>query len=239
MISEKVWLESIIPETIVIIKETIEAALKQSQEKLIPITRPQFDNLKGFVSLSNDSLDSAQLTIKTSNSTRKFSLKSSFNLIQLQLANSCLKAAQSICRNYQELNKIHLIKILNLIQKADDCLDQINMSRIFPSPESILPEWTEISEDVVIEFYISKHQLITSVCIIAFHQNEIPLALQSKLLQPFKGPMKIETWKGKQVEVIEEIVVESVCPRLVFLSNCINKIMFYAQDLLEKLDLVD
>lgn len=150
----------------------------------IAVSSPNSDSLKGFLSLSGSMITKGDLTVKLKSGVKKL-VVSKTRLWQLDIVKNCLVSASRESRNRLEA----LNNIIYFVCLARDAMMNIDQSRLFPNNSSLQPD----EDSLILEFYIAGTSVITSICQIAFQSaGAIPLQIQSKLLAPFKGPMKIE-----------------------------------------------
>ncbi|KAJ3299481.1 hypothetical protein HK104_008751 [Borealophlyctis nickersoniae] len=92
----------------------------------------------------------------------------------------------------------------------------------------------ELPEDLVVEFHVNQTSLLISIFALSFHQSAIPLQIQSKILGKFKT-FKIDTYKGRPVEIVDEFAAESSSPMLAALMQSIDSVEALAEDIRSKL----
>ncbi|KAI8918920.1 RAVE subunit 2/Rogdi [Entophlyctis helioformis] len=128
-----------------------------------------------------------------------------------------------------------LREVLRYIGDARDSLETPDESLVFPQREPDAKCFNpDLPEDLVAEFTTKRTLLTTSVYALSFHQQGIPLHLQSKLLGKFKQ-YKLGIYKGKQIEIVDEVSVESASPRLAEAWSAMDHAESLSRDVLAKL----
>ncbi|KAI9331161.1 RAVE subunit 2/Rogdi [Obelidium mucronatum] len=107
-----------------------------------------------------------------------------------------------------------------VVHDAVKMLSSVDEEKLFPIRENDGKFFApELSNDLVIEFYMANpSSLAVSIYAIAYHQHAIPLQIQSQILSRFKQ-MKIETYKGNPIEILDEVYLECKIPNLSHLEN--------------------
>ncbi|KAJ3021383.1 UNVERIFIED_CONTAM: hypothetical protein HDU68_009643 [Siphonaria sp. JEL0065] len=105
--------------------------------------------------------------------------------------------------------------VSGIIHEACKMLAVVEEEKLFPIKEGDGKFFApELTDDLVVEFYMANaSSLAISIYAIAYHQNAIPLQIQSQILSRFKN-MKIENYKGKPIEILDEVYLESPIPNL-------------------------
>nr|KAJ3421803.1 hypothetical protein HK105_002222 [Polyrhizophydium stewartii] len=180
----------------------------------------------------------------------KVSVNTSRPLIlpQITLAHNCLVAALDILQHakdpeFEDLDMIVLQDALprvgTFLCKARESLDAPAPVHLFPKrepdPKSFFPD---LPEDLIVEFSTKAMSLTTTVYALSLHQQGIPLQFQNKLLGKFK-PMKLGTYKGRDVEIIDHVTVESASPRLSEIYAAIDHAEALCRDTMAKLAAFD
>ncbi|KAJ1342262.1 hypothetical protein BSLG_003185 [Batrachochytrium salamandrivorans] len=206
--------------------------------------------VKGFVTMDGATIVKGELSIKFSHYNRGNPLKMTINqarpylLSQITSAYNCLSTCMDILARTTELDSadqdMHYLKdaitdIVTYLVKAREYLETPAESQLFPlkEPDSkcFLPD---LPNDLIIEFSAKRTLLAVSIYALSFHQQGIPLHLQSKLLGKFKH-FKIGTYQGKEVEIVDEMSIETLSPKLAEAYNSIEHAEALCRDTLTKL----
>ncbi|KAJ3152057.1 hypothetical protein HDU89_001704 [Geranomyces variabilis] len=137
-------------------------------------------------------------------------------------------------RDQGGLSKL-LERIATATRKAQKTLSRYKEKNGFPGKECDVKSFSpDLPEDLVIEFFVLQSTLMVSVRALNYPQQGIPLQIQSKILGKFRN-VKLETYRGRPVEVLDEITVGSASPRLATLIRSLNTIGGLCEDMQNKL----
>ncbi|KAI9090943.1 RAVE subunit 2/Rogdi, partial [Phlyctochytrium arcticum] len=154
----------------------------------------------------------------------------------LILALEAYEASPHAGNDRDSLKKL-LDRISNFIKKAKAVLQSIHETDTFPAKECNAKAFSpDLPEDLIVEFHVVQSSLVVSVFAVNYHQPGIPLQFQSKILGKFKN-MKMDTYKGKPVEVLDELTVESPSPRLATLVRAIDTVNGLCEELRMKIQI--
>ncbi|KAL2911144.1 hypothetical protein HK105_209392 [Polyrhizophydium stewartii] len=218
------------------------------------VSSPNSSVIKGFVTMNGAAITKGDITVRFAHYSRGSPVKVSVNtsrpliLPQITLAHNCLVAALDILQHakdpeFEDLDMIVLQDALprvgTFLCKAREALDAPAPVHLFPKrepdPKSFFPD---LPEDLIVEFSTKAMSLTTTVYALSLHQQGIPLQFQNKLLGKFK-PMKLGTYKGRDVEIIDHVTVESASPRLSEIYAAIDHAEALCRDTMAKLAAFD
>ncbi|TPX67245.1 hypothetical protein SpCBS45565_g03931 [Spizellomyces sp. 'palustris'] len=226
----------------------------------LAVTSANSDLLKGFVTIDGTAIIKGELTLKLPHYNRGNVIKLTINsanppiLHQVQTARNYLLLALEAFES--QPNAAHdrdsLLQLLHrvsaIVKKAKAALVRIDESDIFPNKEcdikllqlsSMIPKVfaPDLPDDLVVEFHVIQSNLVVSVYALNFHQPGIPLQFQSKILGKFKN-IKLDTYKGRPVEILDELTVESASPRLATLVRSIDTLDGLCEEMRIKLQIL-
>ncbi|KAK5664749.1 hypothetical protein QVD99_008296 [Batrachochytrium dendrobatidis] len=206
--------------------------------------------VKGFVTMNGAAVVKGDLTIKLAHYNRASPFKISINqskpcvLSQMSLANNCLVTCMDLLACATEVYDTDLdmrhfqdaiSNIVRYLVKAREYLETPSESQLFPQkepdPKCFQPE---LQDDLIIEFSTKRTLLNVSIYALSLHQQGIPLHLQNKLLGKFKH-FKIGSYKGKEIEIVDEVSIDIVSPKLAEAFNSIEHTEALCRDTLAKL----
>ncbi|TPX62150.1 hypothetical protein PhCBS80983_g00740 [Powellomyces hirtus] len=207
------------------------------------------DLVKGFVTVDGTAIVKGELTLKLPHYNRGNALKVAINpsqpayLQQLITVQNYLVLAQQAfvrvprsARNRAGLLKL-LTKVSTCVRKASKALSRVREADTFPAKECDAKCFSpDLPEDLIVEFFVKHSSLMVSIRALNFQQQGIPLQIQSKILGKFRN-MRIETYKGRPVEILDELTVGSASPRLVTLIRSLNTIAGLCEDMHMKLQM--
>ncbi|KAI9208504.1 RAVE subunit 2/Rogdi [Polychytrium aggregatum] len=223
----------------------------------LAITSAGNDVLKGFVTVDGAVIKKGELHIKFPHYPRTQVLKATLNpahpfpLRQIQTARNCLilalDAAETFpINNYDSISLKQLLdRVAEFVKKARDTLTHVDTAQAFPLYEVDAKHFSpELPEDLVVEFFVSGSCLVTCVYSLSFQvglpaipMNQFQMSLiQNKLMGRSREFVKIDSYKGRKVELIDEVTVESKSPKLEKIFNAITKIEVLCQGLRTKLE---
>ncbi|KAJ3186974.1 hypothetical protein HDU85_007012 [Gaertneriomyces sp. JEL0708] len=225
-------------------------AVRAAGSATLAITSANSDLLKGFVTVDGTAVVKGELNLKLPHYNRGNAFKAVINpsnppiLEQVEEARNFLVLAYQEFRSHphatqdQEALMQLLASISILAKKAKAALTKITESSVFPNKECD-GKWfsPELPDDLVIEFHVIQASVVVSVFALNYHQPGIPLQIQSKILSKFKN-MKLDTYKGRPVEVLDQLTVESASPRLATLARSIDTVDGLCEDLSLKLQVL-
>ncbi|KAJ3087416.1 hypothetical protein HK102_011169 [Quaeritorhiza haematococci] len=152
-----------------------------------------------------------------------------------------------------------LRKMSTFIDKSFEAMSAPPESSLFPNKECDPKHFNpELTEDMVVDFHINNSNIVVSMYMLNFHQAGLPLQFQSKIVAKFKA-LKLEyavlnvlflvfglncsngldiecKYKGRPVEIVDEINVESPCAQLHTMVSLLNVARERCRDVLRKLD---
>ncbi|KND04677.1 uncharacterized protein SPPG_00392 [Spizellomyces punctatus DAOM BR117] len=216
----------------------------------LAVTSANSDLLKGFVTIDGTAIVKGELTLKLPHYNRGNVIKLTINsanppvLHQVQTARNYLLLALEAFES--QPNAAHdrdsLMQLLNrvsaIVKKAKAALVRIDESDIFPNKECDIKVFApDLPDDLVVEFHVIQSNLVVSVYALNFHQPGIPLQFQSKILGKFKN-IKLDTYKGRPVEILDELTVESASPRLATLVRSIDTLDGLCEEMRIKLQIL-
>ncbi|KAJ3159474.1 hypothetical protein HDU86_001792 [Geranomyces michiganensis] len=213
----------------------------------LAVTSASSDLVKGFVTIDGTAIVKGELTLKLPHYNRGNAVKVTINsaqpphLEQLRAAQYYLTLALQAFVTYPKSarDRTGLIKLLEriaaAIRKAQKRLSRFKEKNGFPTTECDLKSFSpDLPEDLVIEFFVLQSTLMVSIRALNYPQQGIPLQIQSKILGKFRN-VKLETYRGRPVEVLDELVVGSASPRLATLIRSLNTISGLCEDMQNKL----
>ncbi|KAJ3161884.1 hypothetical protein HDU88_007223 [Geranomyces variabilis] len=213
----------------------------------LAVTSSSSDLVKGFITIDGTAIVKGELTLKLPHYNRGNAVKVTINsaqpphLEQLRAAQYYLTLALQAFEKYplSSRDQAGLSKLLDRIatatRKAQKTLSRYKEKNGFPSKECDVKSFSpDLPEDLVIEFFVLQSTLMVSVRALNYPQQGIPLQIQSKILGKFRN-VKLETYRGRPVEVLDEITVGSASPRLATLIRSLNTIGGLCEDMQNKL----
>ncbi|KAJ3345617.1 hypothetical protein HDU83_003891 [Entophlyctis luteolus] len=115
-------------------------------------------------------------------------------------------------------------RVADAAARSRAALVDVDEEELFPLREVDGKVCPELPEDLIVEFYMANAStLALSVYGIAFHASapsaaaaaggttSVPIQIQSQLMSHFRS-MKIETYKGKAIEILDEVYLETSVP---------------------------
>ncbi|KAI8802315.1 RAVE subunit 2/Rogdi [Cladochytrium replicatum] len=207
------------------------------------------DQLKGFVTVNGGNLVRADLNVKFTHYNRGNPIKVSvaptrpYPLPQIQTARNCFVVALDAVSSQphpshsrRDLKEL-LSKLVLLSKQAQEALATLDEKYMFPNVECDPTSFTpEIAEDLVVQFSVHRTTIVASIVGLNLHAHGgVPLHVQSKILKGFKT-MKIDKYKGRPVEILDEVTVESSSsPRLATCLNALSGIEMLAASLIAQI----
>ncbi|KAI8909461.1 Rogdi leucine zipper containing protein-domain-containing protein [Powellomyces hirtus] len=204
----------------------------------LAVTSTSSDLVKGFVTIDGTAIVKGELTLKLPHYNRGNALKVAINPSQpaylqqlITVQNYLVLAQQAFIRVPRSArNRAGLLK-------ASKALSRVREADTFPAKECDAKCFSpDLPEDLIVEFFVKHSSLMVSIRALNFQQQGIPLQIQSKILGKFRN-MRIETYKGRPVEILDELTVGSASPRLVTLIRSLNTIAGLCEDMHMKLQM--
>ncbi|KAJ3289726.1 hypothetical protein BCR33DRAFT_857096 [Rhizoclosmatium globosum] len=221
------------------LNNSLQVSAKDKKQTLA-VTAPNNDMVKGVVTLDGSALVKGELNLKLPHYNRSQALKVSLSpsiiypLHQLESFRHCLhlavsqvEAMQSMLLEDDGAGGVECTWIVNqflavqkIVQEGVKILCVVDEEKLFPIREGDGKFFApELAEDLIVEFYMAgMSSLAISIYAIAYHQNGIPLQIQSQIMSRFKNT-KIETYKGKPIEILDEVYLESKIPNFAGLEK--------------------
>ncbi|KAI8835167.1 RAVE subunit 2/Rogdi [Chytriomyces cf. hyalinus JEL632] len=219
-------------------RKSVQSASGKGPQTL-PITSANSDAVKGIVVLDGAVVVKADLTLRlpSRNSatpirigvspTPPFILTQLSSFVQtVSLALDKIEMLSSLLTEARECDTVHEIDaswlihqfsdISNFLKSALTLLRVVDEEKLFPLRENDGKMFSpELPDDLIVELYVTNvSTLAVSVYSIGYQPNTgIPLQIQSQILSRFKN-MKIEKYKGKPIEIMDEFYLESKIPNL-------------------------
>ncbi|KAJ3055508.1 hypothetical protein HK097_010283 [Rhizophlyctis rosea] len=223
---------------------------KPVNQATLAITSQNADTVKGHTTINGTSITKGEMIIKFPHYNRGNPFKVTLNpakpvlLDQAQRARNCLVTAFDLyeSRLAEERNKDSVMQLLDRIctiaKQARDSLSKIDPRTVFPNKEPDPKNFTpDLPEDLVIEYHINQTSLVVSIFALNFHHAGLPLDFQSKILSKFKV-FKIDTYKGRPVEILDEFTTEATCPTFTALFKSIESVEEVCTILKKKLQII-
>ncbi|KAI9324139.1 RAVE subunit 2/Rogdi [Zopfochytrium polystomum] len=237
--AELAWLlRDYLPPSVADIGDSIHDALLVSTSRVtgpkmtstLAVSSLSSDTVKGFVTIDGFNIVKGDIALKLPHYNRSSAVKVTispnkpYKLHQLQNVRNHLLAAHDAFSTLDssaydaESLTMALKKILKESTAAMRCLKAAADSTVFPLKECDVKAFApELPEDLIVEFYIEDSRLITSVYSLVLEPSSvvaIPLQqLQTRILSKFRTT-KADTYKGRPVQVLDELTVESPFPVL-------------------------
>ncbi|TPX31654.1 hypothetical protein SmJEL517_g05079 [Synchytrium microbalum] len=224
---------------------------KSTSAATLVITSPNNDAVKGFLTVNGTSIVKGDLTIKFNHYNRGSPYKVTVNnskphsLLQLHLARNGVVAATGIVEDsfFAGFDRISLMqmfkRISNQIGQSIQILKAAPEDTLFPARDCDAKMFApDLPEDLIVEFHVAETSVVCSIFAIQFHRDALPIQiqqLQHKFLTRFRGSLKTSMYKGRHVEILDELAVESVSPQLTRLEAILARIQTICQSTHHKL----
>ncbi|KAJ3043619.1 hypothetical protein HDV00_004720 [Rhizophlyctis rosea] len=116
----------------------------------------------------------------------------------------------------------HLTQITTTTHQARTSLSHRPPTQTFPTKEPDPKLFTpDLPDDLVVEFHVNRSSLVVGIYAVNFHHAGFPLEIQKGILSKFKN-FKLDTYKGRPVEILDEFTTESTCPTFTALFQAIE-----------------
>ncbi|KAI8822625.1 RAVE subunit 2/Rogdi [Fimicolochytrium jonesii] len=215
----------------------------------LAITSANSDLVKGFLTIDGASVIKGDLTLKLPHYNRGNAVKVTINparptfLRQVSSARNHLIASLDIILQLAEVRhvkreKLHsaLRRVSKHMKSAKAGLCRVADADIFPVREGDATAFApDLPEDLVVDLHVMQSNVVVSIYALNYHQSGIPLQIQSKILGKFRN-LKLDTYKGKPVEILDTVTVESASPRLATLIRSIDTVEGLCDQLILKLN---
>ncbi|KAI8817098.1 RAVE subunit 2/Rogdi [Fimicolochytrium jonesii] len=216
----------------------------------LAITAASTDLVKGLLTLDGAFITKGDLTLKLPHHNHGDAVRVTINsarpilLRQISSARNHLLASLDIILQLADaghgrrdkLLRSPLRRVRENMKSAKAELCRVDDADIFPAKKGDAKAFApDLPDDLVIDLHVIQSNVVVSVHALHYPQSAIPLQFQSKILGKFKSA-KLATYEGKQVEILDTVIVEATAPRLATLVSSIDTVEALCNQLMLKLN---
>ncbi|KAJ3015134.1 hypothetical protein HKX48_004755 [Thoreauomyces humboldtii] len=221
---------------------------RENSSATLAVTSASSDLVKGFITIDGTAIVKGELTLKLPHYNRGNPVKVTINSARPVFLQQLVKARNYLITALQAFYAFPRASrdrdgLLQLLRQVSSAVNQwlprsvipkimnAQVLEIFAPVQVFSPD---LPEDLIVEFHVMHSSLLVSVKALNYHQQGIPLQIQSKILGKFRN-IKLDTYKGRPVELLDEVTVESASPRLTTLMRSIKTAGGLCEDLINKI----